>query len=169
MVRRLSTQYKDILGKGKEFTDTSRADSQTKVIQSDNSLAFVTVCEDLCTSTPHRSETSGVAERTVRKVKEGTSAELLQSGSDEKWWADPMACYCYLRNVQDLLSDGKTPSEWRFGEPFADGSVHNDVLQAEADGSRPSYQQTDAPEAPDDYFLEHFWEPHLSSSRSTKS
>ena len=29
-----------------------------------------------------------------------------------------MECYCYLRNIQDLLSDGKTPYERRFGEPF---------------------------------------------------
>ena len=29
-----------------------------------------------------------------------------------------MECYCYLRNVQDLLGDGKTPYERRFGEPF---------------------------------------------------
>ena len=29
-----------------------------------------------------------------------------------------MECYTYLRNIQDLLSDGKTPSERRFGEPF---------------------------------------------------
>ena len=28
-----------------------------------------------------------------------------------------MECYCYLRNIQDLLSDGKTPHERRFGEP----------------------------------------------------
>ena len=28
-----------------------------------------------------------------------------------------MECYCYLRNVQDLLADGKTPYERRFGEP----------------------------------------------------
>ena len=34
------------------------------------------------------------------------------------WWADSMERYCYLRNVQDLLSDGKTPYERRFGEPF---------------------------------------------------
>ena len=33
-----------------------------------------------------------------------------------------MECYCYLRNIQDLLSDGKTPSERRFGMPF-DGLV----------------------------------------------
>ena len=29
-----------------------------------------------------------------------------------------MECYTYLRNVTDLLSDGKTPYEWRFGQPF---------------------------------------------------
>ena len=56
--------------------------------------------------------------RTVRRVKEGTSAVLLQLGLDEKWWADSMECYTYLRNVTDLLSDGKTPYERRFGEPF---------------------------------------------------
>ena len=32
--------------------------------------------------------------------------------------ADSMECYCYLRNVTDLLSDGKTPYERRFGKPF---------------------------------------------------
>ena len=59
---------------------------------------------------------NGIAERAVRRVKEGTSAVLLQSGLDEKWWADSMECYTYLRNIQDLLSDGKTPYERRFGE-----------------------------------------------------
>ena len=29
-----------------------------------------------------------------------------------------MECYCYLRNVQDLLADGKTPYQRRFGESF---------------------------------------------------
>ena len=29
-----------------------------------------------------------------------------------------MDCYTYLRNVTDLLSDGKTPYERRFGQPF---------------------------------------------------
>ena len=83
---------------------------------------FGKACEDLswhhCTSTPHRSETNGIAERAVRRVKEGTSAILLQSGLGEKWWADSMECYCCLRNVTDLLSDGKTPYERRFGQPF---------------------------------------------------
>ena len=83
-----------------------------KVIYTDNSLEFGKACEDLswnhCTSTPHRLETEGIAERAVRRVKEGTSAVLLQSGLDENWWADSMQCFTYLRNIQDLLSDGIT-------------------------------------------------------------
>ena len=104
-----------------------------KVIYTDNSLEFGKACEDLswnhCTSTPHRSETNGIAERAVRRVKEGNSAVLLQSGLDENWWADSMECYTYLRNVTDLLSDGKTPCERRFGEPFKGpkGPVKNPV------------------------------------------
>ena len=78
-------------------------------------ILFGKACEDLswnhCTPTPHRSETTGTAERAVRRVKEGTSAVLLQSGLDENWWADSMECYTYLRNVTDLLSDGKTQCE----------------------------------------------------------
>ena len=93
-----------------------------KVIYTDNSLEFGKACEDLswnhCTFTPHRSETNGIAERAVRRVKEGTSAVLLQSGLNESWWADSMECYTYLRNVTDLLSDGKTPYERRFGQPL---------------------------------------------------
>ena len=93
-----------------------------KVIHTDNSLEFGKACEDLswnhCTSTPHRSETNGIAERAVRRVKEGTSAVLLQSGVNENWWAHSMECYTFLRNVTDLVSDGKTPDERRFGQPF---------------------------------------------------
>ena len=97
-------------------------DRKPKVIYTDNSLEFGKACEDLswnhCTSTPHRSGTNGIGERAVRRVKEGTSAVLLQSGLNESWWADSMECYTYLRNVSDLLSDGKTPYERRFGQPL---------------------------------------------------
>ena len=95
---------------------------KSKVIYTDNSLEFGKACEDLswnhCTSTPHRSETNGFAERAVRRVQEGISAVLLQSGLDEILWADSMECYSYLRNIQDLFSDVKTPYERRFGKPF---------------------------------------------------
>ena len=76
-----------------------------EVINVDNSLEFGKSCEEL--SWNHR---------TVRRAEEGTSAVLLQSGLDDKWWSDSMECYCYLRNVQDLLADGKSPYERRFGE-----------------------------------------------------
>ena len=97
-------------------------DRKPKVSYTDNSLEFGKACEDLswnhCTSTPHRSETNGIEERAVRRVKEGISAVLLQSGLNESWWAESMECYTYLRNVTDLLSDGKTPYDRRFGQPF---------------------------------------------------
>ena len=54
----------------------------------------------------------------MRRVKEATSAVLLQSGLNESWWADSMECYTYLRNVTDLLSDGKTHYERRSGQPL---------------------------------------------------
>ena len=97
-----------------------------KVIYTDNSLRLSKACADLswnhCTSTLHRSENKGIAERAVRRIEEGTSAMLLQSATGENWWADSMECYCYLRNIQDRMSDGKIPYEGRFGEPLK-GSI----------------------------------------------
>ena len=42
---------------------------------------------------------------------------LLLSGPDIEWLADSMECQCSVRNVQDLVSDGKTLQERRFGIP----------------------------------------------------
>ena len=90
-------------------------DRNPKVIHTDNSLEFGKACEELslgdCSSTPHRSEANRFAETAVRRVKEGTSAVVLQSGLDNEQWVDFMKCYCYLRNIQDLSSDGRT-SMW---------------------------------------------------------
>ena len=65
-----------------------------KVSYTHNSLEFGKSCEDLSwndrTSTPRRSETNGISERAVRRIKEGTSAVLLQAGLDEQWWADSL-------------------------------------------------------------------------------
>ena len=69
-----------------KFLESNR---KPKVIYTDNSLEFGNACEDLswnnCMSTPHRPQTSG-------DCWEGSSAVLLQSGLDEKWWADSMEC-----------------------------------------------------------------------------
>ena len=59
----------------------------------------------------HRSETNGIAERAVCRMKEGTSAVLLQSGLDENWWAESMECCCCLPKVQDLLTHRSFRSE----------------------------------------------------------
>ena len=126
VVQDLATQWKQSSKTSQETQKTQmkflEPTRKPKVIYTDNSLEFGKACEDLswnhCTSTPHRSETNGIADRAVRRVKEGTSAVLLQSGLNESGWADSMECYTYLRNVTDLLSDGKTPYERRFGQPF---------------------------------------------------
>ena len=118
VVQDLVTQWiQSYLCKTKTCQETQRSlqkflepDRKPNVIYTDNSLEFGKACEDLswnhCTSTPHRSGTNGIAERAVRRVKEGTFAVLLQSGLDEEWWADSMECFTYLSNIQDLLSDG---------------------------------------------------------------
>ena len=95
VVQDLATQWIQAYPcKNKTSQETQRSlqkflepERKPKVIYTDNSLEFGKACEDLswnhCTSTPHRSETNGIAERAVRRVKEGTSAVLLQSDLDE--------------------------------------------------------------------------------------
>ena len=134
VVRDLATQWiQSYPCKTKTSQETERSlqkflgpNRKPKVIYTDNSLEFGKACEDLswkqCTSTPHRSETNGIAERAVRKVKEGTSAVLLQSKLNENWWADSMECYTYLRNIQDLLSDGRHHTKDVLGNHLKDQS-----------------------------------------------
>ena len=130
MVQDLATQWiqsypcktKTSQETGKSLQKFLEPTGKPKVIYTDNSTEFGKSCEDLswnhCTSTPHRSETNGIAERAVRRIKGGTSAVLLQSGLGKKRLADSVECYCYLRNIQDQLSVGKRPYERRFGMPF---------------------------------------------------
>ena len=80
-------------------------------------------CEELswnhCTCQQHTDRKQmGLLKEQFAEKKKGTSAVLLQSGVKNEWWADSMECYTCLRNVTDLLSDGKTPFERRFGQPF---------------------------------------------------
>ena len=76
VVQDLATQYirakQKLHRKLKEACKFVESDSKPKVTYTDNSLEFGKACEDLswnhCTSTPHRSETNGIAERAVRRV-----------------------------------------------------------------------------------------------------
>ena len=128
MVQDLATQWiQSCPCKTKTSQETQRSlhkflepDRKPKVIYTDNSLEFGKACEDFswnhCTSTPHRSETYGIPERAVCRVKEGTSAVLLQSSLNESWWADSMECHTHPRNVTDLFSGGKDTIRKAFWE-----------------------------------------------------
>ena len=99
-----------------------------EVIYTDNSLEFGKSCEDLsrnhCTSTPHRSETNGTAERAVRRVKEGTSAVLLQSGLNESWWADSMDVTPICETLQICYLMGRRPMKDVLGNHLKDLLFH---------------------------------------------
>ena len=128
VVQDLATQWIQAYPcKNKTSQETQRSlqkflepERKPKVIYTDNSLEFGKACEDLswnhCTSTPHRSETNGIAERAVRRVKEGTSAVLLQSGLNEVggqilWNVTPICetsqIYCLMgrRPMKDVLGN----------------------------------------------------------------
>ena len=99
----------------------------------DNSKELEKACADLGylqdTSRPHRPQTNCVAARAVRRVKEGTSAALIQSGLASMWWPTAMMCYCMLRNIVDMQAarvsedhskqhPAETSWERRFNQPF---------------------------------------------------
>ena len=90
----LATQWMQLYScKSKTSQETEKSlrkflepSEKPKVIYIDKALEFGKSCEDLSwnhqTSTRHRSETNGVVETAVRRVKEGTLAVLLPSGLD---------------------------------------------------------------------------------------
>ena len=88
-----------------------------KVIYTDKSLEFGKACEDLswnhCTSTPHRSETHGIAEGAVRRVKEGTFCSMvwMKIGGQILWNALPIcetfkiSCLMGKLHTRDVLEN----------------------------------------------------------------
>ena len=119
----ISVQNKDFTGDGKELTKVSRVVGKAKShIYLQFPIEFGKSREELswnhCTSTPHKIRNKWDLKEQFGRVKEGTSAVLLQSGLDNEWWADSMEWYSYLRNIQDKLSYGKTLYERRFGMPL---------------------------------------------------
>ena len=81
-------------------------DIKAKHVYTDNSKEFakaldrMLVCHDTCT--PYTPASNGKAERAVRRVKEGTTGALVQSGLSDRWWHKAMAMFCFLRNVHDI-------------------------------------------------------------------
>ena len=79
----VKTRLKKHVSSGSDFP--SEAMLWIKVVEMVDSLDELKSARSVC-------ETCGIAERAVRRVKEGTSAVLLQSGLDNEWWADSMEC-----------------------------------------------------------------------------
>ena len=122
LIRAKTKTSQDTEKSWKRFLEPSR---KPGVVNRDISLECGKSGEELSwnhrTCAPHRSGTNRIPERAVRRMKEGTERRNLSCIAmllDEKWWTDFMACYCYLRDVEDLLAEVKTSNERRFGEPF---------------------------------------------------
>ena len=139
VVHNLATQWiQSYPSKTKTSQETQRSlqnflepNRKPTVIYTDNSLEFGKACEDLCwnhcTSAPHRSETHGIAERAVCRVKEGTSAVLLQSGmkigGQNIWNVIPI---CETFKISCLM--GRLHTKDVFGEPFKGPIIPFDSL-----------------------------------------
>ena len=84
-------------------------------------------CEELswnhCTSTPHKSETNGIAERALRRVKEGTSAVLLQSGLDENGGQLPWNAFPICKTFKISCLMGRRPMKDVLGKHLKDRPV----------------------------------------------
>jgi len=106
----------------KALVEFAGPQGKAKHVYSDNSKEIKSACEKLGFpqdgSLPHRPETNGIAENSVKKCREGTSCALYQSRLSDEWWPYALRCYCFLRNVVDTLFHGKTAWKARFGEDF---------------------------------------------------
>ena len=68
------------------------------------------------TSTHHRSEINEFAEQ-LYSDRGKDFCDVVTVDHERENLVDKFhGIFCYLRNTQDLLSDGRTPNEWRFGE-----------------------------------------------------
>ena len=68
-------------------------------------------------SLPYNPSTNGVAENSIRRLKEGTRCTLIQSGLSPQWWAEAARAFVNYRNVTDLFN-GQTPYFRRHGENY---------------------------------------------------
>ena len=113
-------QNENFSGDGEEFTEISRA---VREAESYLHRKFVGIWQILWRSFMVSSyfHTSSIWDDwDCRKSSAQSKGRNVCSivAMDEIWWSGSMDCYCYLRNVQDLVADGRTPCERRFGGPF---------------------------------------------------
>ena len=84
-------------------------------------------CHD--TSTPYRSATTGIAEREVRNVLEGTRTLLEHSVLPASYWPYASRCFCHHANIRMVEGDSawnKRHKQGHFkGEIISFGALRN--------------------------------------------
>ena len=106
VVQDLATQWIQAYPcKNKTSQETQRSlqkflepERKPKVIYTNNYLEFGKACEDLLWNTSIR----------LMVLRKEHLCCIVAIRSNESWWANSMECYTCLRNVTNLLSDGKT-------------------------------------------------------------
>ena len=82
--------------------------SMVQRVYTDGSLEFKKALQDLKishdVSLPYNPSTNGVAENSIRRLKEGTRCTLIQSGLSPQWWAEAARAFVNYRNVTDLFN-----------------------------------------------------------------
>jgi len=58
-------------------------------------------------ATPGQPQTNGLAERMVRRVKEGVRANIPQSGLCRTWWSYACAHRCFARTIKVVDGDSR--------------------------------------------------------------
>ena len=95
-----------------------------KYLYTNGAKCFKRSAEDLKTpwdpSTPYIHETNAVIERCNRRIKEGASCLLVQSGLSPEWWPEAVCCFNFQWNVSEIMKGGQTPYENDSIEKFKD-------------------------------------------------
>ena len=74
-------------------------------------------------SQAHKKQSNGIVERAVRRMEEGTSCGIIQSGLCRFWWAYAKRCYCYSRCFNDRTKLGGTSYTNMFGAEIRGATI----------------------------------------------
>ena len=81
-----------------------------KLMYTDNAPELVAAVQKLRikhnTSTPYKSTTNSIAERSIRTVLEGTRTILEHAGFPIQWWPYAARCFCFALNI--ILINGES-------------------------------------------------------------